>query len=144
MAEHDLHDYSRALVTDIQALADAEGGSIPNTFTQHVLEILEEAGVITDAALAYHSSRGLEIYGYGLPEDGSSLDLYTTDFNLTPLSTKLNKADSERLFRRLFVFLGRHGSIQSDQRDNADVYSMCVGVGKALPNVSKIRLFLFS
>src|SRR4051812_45615288 len=108
MAEHDLNEYSQALVADIQALTDAEGGSIPNTFTQHVLEILEEAGVVTDAALAYHSTpRGLEIYGYGLPEDGSSLDLYTTDFNLTPLSSKLTKAESDRLFRRLFAFLGK-------------------------------------
>ncbi|MFF7649144.1 AIPR family protein [Streptomyces sp. NPDC007983] len=144
MAEHDLHEYSRALVTDIQALADAEGGSIPNTFTQHVLEILEEAGVVTDAALAYHSSRGLEIYGYGLPEDGSSLDLYTTDFNLTPLSSKLTKAESDRLFRRLFAFLGKHGAIRFNQADNTDVHDMCVGVEKALSNVPKIRLFLLS
>jgi AIPR protein/Abortive infection phage resistance protein N-terminal domain len=144
MADHDLNEYSRALVADIQAKAEAEGGSIPNTFTQYVLEILEEAGVVTDSALAYHSSWGLEIYGYGLPEDGSSLDLYTTDFNLTPLSSKLTKAESDRLFRRLFVFLSRHGSIRSDQRDNTDVYGMCVGVEKALLNIPKIRLFLFS
>lgn len=144
MAEHDVHEYSRALVTDIQALADAEGGSIPNTFTQHVLEILEEAGVVTDAALAYHSSRGLEIYGYGLPEDGSSLDLYTTDFNLTPSSSKLTKAESDRLFRRLFAFLGKHGAIRPNQEDNTDVHDMCVGVEKALSNVPKIRLFLLS
>ncbi|WP_239965000.1 AIPR family protein [Streptomyces sp. CBG9] len=144
MAEHDLHDYSRALVTDIQALADAEGGSIPNTFTQHVLEILEEAGVVTDAALAYHSSRGLEIYGYGLPEDGSSLDLYTTDFNLTPMSSKLTKAESDRLFRRLFAFVGKHAAIRPNQEDNTDVHDMCVGVERALSNVPKIRLFLLS
>lgn len=144
MAEQDLHEYSRALVTDIQALADAEGGSIPNTFTQHVLEILEEAGVATDAALAYHSSRGLEIYGYGLPEDGSSLDLYTTDFNLAPSSSKLTKAESDRLFRRLFAFLGKHGAIRPNQKDNTDVHDMCVGVEKALSNVPKIRLFLLS
>ncbi|MFJ2513876.1 AIPR family protein [Streptomyces griseoviridis] len=144
MAEHDLHDYSRAVVTDIQALADAEGGSIPNTFTQHVLEILEEAGVVTNAALAYHSSRGLEIYGYGLPEDGSSLDLYTTDFNLTPMSSKLTKAESDRLFRRLFAFVGKHAAIRPNQEDNTDVHDMCVGVEKALSNVPKIRLFLLS
>ncbi|TCJ94907.1 AIPR family protein [Nocardia alba] len=144
MAELDLNDYCRALVTDIQAQADAEGGSIPNTFTQYVLEILAEAGVVSDAALAYHSSRGLEIYGYGLPDDGSSLDLYTTDFNLTPLSSKLTKAESDRLFRRLLAFLGKHGAIRTSQEDNTDVHDMCVGVGKALANVPKIRLFLLS
>ena len=144
MAEHDLHDYSHALVTDIQALAEAEGGSIPNTFTQYVLEVLEEAGVATDAALAYHSSWGLEIYGYGLPEDGSSLDLYTTDFSLNPLSNKLTKAESDKLFRRLFAFLSKHRAILPNQEDNTDVHDMCVGVKKALPNVPKIRLFLLS
>src|SRR5689334_5020593 len=107
MTEHDIHDYARALVADIQAQADAEEGSTSNMFTRHVLEILEEAGVVTDAALAYHSSRGHEIHGYGLPEDGSSLDLYTTDFSPTPSNSKLTKADSDRLFRRLFAFLGR-------------------------------------
>ncbi|CAL9399632.1 AIPR family protein [Nocardiopsis dassonvillei] len=144
MAEHDLHEYARALVTDTQALAEAEGGSIPITFTRRVLEVLEEAGVATDVALAYHSSRGLEVYGYGLPEDGSSLDLYTTDFNLTPLSSKLTKAESDRLFRRLFAFLNKHRAIRPNQEDNTDVHDMCVGVEKALPNVSRIRLFLLS
>ncbi|MFJ5233045.1 AIPR family protein [Kitasatospora sp. NPDC088391] len=145
MAEHDLHDYSRALVTDIQALADAEDGSIPNKFTEYVLEILEEAGEATDAALAFHSSpRGPEIYGYGLPEDGSSLDLYTTDFSLTPSSSKLTKAESERYFRRLFAFLGKYKAIRYSQEDNTDVHDMCVGVEKALSDVPKIRLFLLS
>src|SRR4051812_13652919 len=104
MAEHDLHEYSRALVADIQALTDVDDGSNPKAFTQYVFEILEEAGVSSDAALAYYASRGLEIYGYGLPGDGSSFDLYTTDFNLTPLSSKLTKAESDGLFRRLFAF----------------------------------------
>ncbi|MFC9937549.1 AIPR family protein [Nocardiopsis alba] len=144
MTEHDLEEYSHALVADIQAMADAEGGSIPNTFTQRVLEILGEAGVATDSALAYHSSRGLEIYGYGLPEDGSGLDLYTTDFNLTPLSSKLTKAEADKLFRRLFAFLNKHRTIRSSQEDNTDVHDMCLGVEKALAHVPKIRLFLLS
>lgn len=144
MAEQDLHEYSHELVADIQALAEAEGSSIPNTFTQHVLEVLEEAGVVTDTALAYYSSRGLEIYGYGLPGDGSSLDLYTTDFSLAPLSSKLTKAEADRFFRRLFAFLSKREAIRTNQMDNTDVHDMCVGIEKALPNVPKIRLFLFS
>ncbi|MFI0826699.1 AIPR family protein [Streptomyces roseolus] len=144
MADRDLTEFSRTLNADIQASADAEDGSIPNTFMRRVLDDLEQAGVVSDTALAYYTAHGLEIYGYGLPQDGSSLDLYTADFRLTQLDDKLTKAESEKLFRRLAAFLRKCGNVRLSQEDTSDVYDMCVGVEKALPTVPKIRLFLFS
>ncbi|KJY36950.1 AIPR family protein [Streptomyces sp. NRRL S-495] len=142
MADHDLNEYARALVADIQAKAEAEDGSIPNTFTRHVLDILEEAGVASDTTLAYYSARGLEIYGYGVSEDGSHLDLFTTDFHLAQGESKMIKAESEKLFRRLAAFLRKHETVRQSQEDNTDVHDMCVGVEKAMQEVSRIRLFV--
>ncbi|MEU0128183.1 AIPR family protein [Streptomyces sp. NPDC006289] len=145
MAELDLAEFSRSLVADVQATADAEGTTTPEAFTRQVFEDLEQAGVVSNTFTAYHKARGHEVHGYGIGESGESLDLFVTDFQLTPLETKLTKAQTETAFRRLLTFVLRcRDGLQQDIDESFDVYDMCSAVEKALTEVQRIRLFLLS
>ncbi|MGW0283626.1 AIPR family protein [Streptomyces sp. NPDC003236] len=144
MPELSLADYARTLTNDVQSQAEAEGGSIPETFTRRVLEQLEEAGVVANTTITYHNEHGVMIYGFGLSEDREILDLYTTDFDLNPVADKLTKYEMERAFRRLLAFLRKAGSIRNNFDRTNDVYQLSEGVEKAFAGASKVRLFLFS
>ena len=69
-------------MADVQATADAEGTTTPETFTRRVFEDLEQAGVVSNTFTAYHKAHGHEVHGYGIGESGESLDLFVTDFQL--------------------------------------------------------------
>lgn len=145
MAEPDLDEFSRGLVADVQATADAEGTTTPEAFTRRVFEDLEQAGVASNTFTAYHKAYGHEVHGYGIGESGESLDLFVTDFHLMPLETKLSKAQTETFFRRLLTFAARcRDGLQRHIDESFDVYDMCAAVAKALTEVQRIRLFLLS
>ncbi|MFD5068967.1 AIPR family protein [Streptomyces sp. NPDC058369] len=147
MADLALHDYVRTLMNDVQSLAETENASIPTTFTRRVLEQLEEAGVVANTHVAFHQEHGVVIYGFGVSEDRSTLDLYTTEYDLAqgqPGADKLTKSDTAKAYRRLLAFLRKCGNIRNNHAETTAVHELCEGVEKALTNVVKIRLFLFS
>ncbi len=145
MAELEVTEFSRSLVADVQATADAEGTTTPETFTRRVFEDLEQAGVVSNTFTAFHKAHGHEVHGYGIGESGESLDLFVTDFQLTPLDTKLTKGQTETCFRRLLTFAVRcRDGLQQHIDESFDVYDMCAAVEKALTEVQRIRLFLLS
>ncbi|SED27251.1 AIPR protein [Streptomyces sp. 2131.1] len=145
MAELDLAEFSRSLLADVQATADAEAATTPETFTRRVFEDLEEAGVVSNAFTAYHKAHGLLVHGYGIGESGECLDLFVTDFHLAPLDTRLTKGPVETYFRRLLTFAVRcRDGLQKDFEPFSDVYDMCSAVAKALTEVQRVRLFLLS
>ncbi|MFI0808219.1 AIPR family protein [Streptomyces echinatus] len=145
MSELDQGTYARQLVGDVLATAEAERTTTPEVFTARVLEELEEAGVVSNTYAAYHRSHGLEVHGYGAGEDSGRLDLFITDFRLSPLEDKLTRAQAESRFKRLLTFLRRcQNGLRQYIDESSDVYDMCDAVEKALTDVTQIRLFLLS
>ncbi|MFJ5594368.1 AIPR family protein [Streptomyces noursei] len=145
MPDLDLSAYSRDLVADVQATADAERTTTPEAFTRKVLDDLEEAGIAANTFTAYHMAHGHLVHGYGVGESGECLDLFVTDFHLDPLESKLSKSDTETAFRRLLTFIRRcRDGLRRDIDPSFDVYDMCTAVEKALTEVRRIRLFLLS
>ncbi|WP_433246124.1 AIPR family protein [Streptosporangium sp. CA-135522] len=145
MPERDLSEYSRDLVADVQATADAEGTTTPEAFTRRVFEDLEEAGIVSNTFTAYHMMHGHLVHGYGIGESGECLDLFITDFHLDPLESKLTKGQTETAFKRLLTFVRRcRDGLRQNIDESFDVYDMCAAVEKALTEVQKIRLFLLS
>lgn len=145
MPEADLTEFSRDLLADIQATADAEGTTTPEAFTRRVFEDLEQAGIASSTFTAYHRAHGHEVHGYGVGESGECLDLFVTDFRLNPLESRLSKAHIETLFKRLLNFASRcRDGLRQHIDRSFDVYDMCVAVEKALTEVQRIRLFLLS
>lgn len=145
MPELELTEFSRDLVADVQATADAEGTTTPEAFTRRVFEDLEQTGIASNTFTAYHKAHGHEVHGYGVGESGECLDLFFTDFRFDPSDTKLTKAQAESYFKRLLTFARRcRDGLQQHIDESFDVYDMCAAVEKALTEVQRIRLFLLT
>jgi hypothetical protein len=145
MPELDLSEYSRDLVADVQATADAEGTTTPEAFTRRVFEDLEQGGIASNTFTAYHMAHGHLVHGYGIGESGECLDLFVTDFTLDPSESKLTKSQTETAFKRLLTFVKRcRDGLRQHIDESFDVYDMCAAVEKALTEVRRIRLFLLS
>ncbi|NDZ77387.1 AIPR family protein [Streptomyces sp. SID10853] len=145
MPELDLSEYSRDLVADVQATADAEGTNPSEAFTRRVFEDLEQAGIASNTFTAYHKAQGHLVHGYGIGESGECLDLFVTDFTLGPSESKLTKSQTETAFKRLLTFVKRcRDGLRQHIDESFDVYDMCAAVEKALTEVQRIRLFLLS
>ncbi|MDX3638594.1 AIPR family protein [Streptomyces sp. MB09-02B] len=145
MPELDLSEYSRDLVADVQATADAEGTNPAEAFTRRVFEDLEQAGIASNTFTAYHKAQGHLVHGYGIGESGECLDLFVTDFTLGPSESKLTKSQTETAFKRLLTFVKRcRDGLRQHIDESFDVYDMCAAVEKALTEVQRIRLFLLS
>lgn len=145
MPELDLSEYSRDLVADVQATADAEGTNPSEAFTRRVFEDLEQAGIASNTFTAYHKAQGHLVHGYGIGESGECLDLFVTDFTLDPSESKLTKSQTETAFKRLLTFVKRcRDGLRQHIDESFDVYDMCAAVEKALTEVQRIRLFLLS
>ncbi|KDN82439.1 AIPR family protein [Kitasatospora cheerisanensis] len=145
MPELDLSQYAHDVVADVQAAADAEGTTTPETFTRRVFEDLEQAGIVSNTFTAYHSAHGHLVHGYGIGDSGECLDLFVTDFDLDPLESKLTKGQTETAFKRLLTFVRRcRDGLRQHIDESFDVYDMCAAVEKALTEVRRIRLFLLS
>ncbi|MGP4113651.1 AIPR family protein [Streptomyces sp. 4N509B] len=110
-----------------------------------MLDELEEAGVASNTFTAYHKAHGIEVHGYAVAESGETLDLFTTDFDLRPLVSKLTRTDAETKFRRLLTFVRRtRDGMRKDLDESHDVHDMCASLEKALTEVQRIRFFLLS
>lgn len=145
MPESDRSAYAHDLVADVLATADAENASIPETFTRRVLDELEQAGEVENTFTAYHKAYGVEVSGYGETDSLGSLDLFISLFRQQPLEDRINRAQTEALFKRLTNFVARcRAGLRRDIDEASDVHDMCLAVEKALPNVSRIRLFLLT
>ncbi|MGW6285781.1 AIPR family protein [Streptomyces sp. NPDC055107] len=145
MPELDLSQYARDLVADVQATADAERTTTPETFTRRVFEDLEQAGIASNTFTAFHGAHGHLVHGYAIGDSGECLDLFVTDFDLEPLASKLTKGQTETAFKRLLTFVRRcQDGLRQHIDESFDVYDMCAAVEKALTEVRRIRLFLLS
>ncbi|MFV2008763.1 AIPR family protein [Micromonospora sp. LOL_027] len=145
MSHLDLASYTRELVADVLATAEAENATAPDTFTRRVLDELEQAGEVENTYTAYHRAPGLEVSGYGANDSLGTLDLFITHFTLRPDEEKLTRTRAETLFRRLTTFVRRcRDGLARDIDDSNDVHDMCVAVQKMLPDAPRIRFFLLT
>src|SRR3984957_17450897 len=145
MSGSTLDSYLQELTAEELATAEAEGTTTLPVFTRRALDDLEQAGVTENTFAAFHKARGIEVSGYGSNESLDTLDVFVSDFSLSPQVEKIGKTDAETTFRRLLGFVQRCGDGLRQQIDESDdVYDMCIAVEKKIPEVSRIRLFLLT
>ena len=144
MSDQSVYDYLLDLNADVLATAEVEKTTTGEVFTRRALDDLEQAGVTENTFDAYHQSRGLEASGYGSSESLDSLDVFVTDYSMEPEIGRIGKSEIEARLTRLWNFVERcrEGALRTDESN--DVYDMCVGIGKKLPEISRIRLFLLT
>jgi hypothetical protein len=145
MSDRTLGEYEQELIADVLATAEAESTTTPQAFTQRALDDLEQAGVTENTFAAYHKAYGIEVSGYGSNESLDALDVFITSFRQDPQVTRISRTEAETLFRRVLTFVQRcRDGLRQQIDESDDVYDMCLGVEKKLPEVSRLRLFLLT
>ena len=145
MSGRTLDEYAQDLIADILATAEAETTTTPQAFTRRALDDLEQAGVTENTFDAYHKAYGIGVSGYGSNESLDSLDVFITSFRQDQQVTRISRTEAEIQFRRVLAFVQRCREGLRQQIDESDdVYDMCLGVEKKLPEVSRLRLFLLT
>jgi hypothetical protein len=89
-----------------RAESQEDGGFLADTFTEVLLEYYQEAGDFEDAVACSHQSTGprnaiLQMSGYGLSDNGESLDLFITAYSGDVPPGTLGATEVKKYFDRL-------------------------------------------
>ena len=141
----DLAEFNRDLIQDVLATAEASDVTLPDSFTERVIEHLTEAGEIEEGLVCYHRARGIEVSGYGRSEDRTTLDLFVSNFRNAESVTTMSATEVQTSFRRLSSLVTRCAAgYQADVSDASPAFDMVQDIESALPGVNRVRLFAFT
>lgn len=102
-----------AFVSDIHqeivlsASVDGSEKSLPEAFTEYMVEVLTEAGEIDGAEVAIYEARAARASGFTLSEDESTLWLFLTDYSGGLELGSYTKANLDSAVRRMTGFLNQ-------------------------------------
>ncbi len=141
----ELADFSRDLVQDVLATAEATDTTLPDAFTQRMVEHLTEAGELDDGLVCYYKALGVEVSGYGISEDESRVDVFITHFRHDVEAPTLPLSEMEVLSKRLRTFVDRcRDQKRVDVDDASPVFDMVQDLQRVLKGATTVRLFLFT
>jgi hypothetical protein len=144
VSEADLDFYAYSLLEEVRAYAEIGDVDPQEAFAGLVLEQLAADGLTEDPIVIRFKDHGVEVSGYGLSSDDTTLDLFLT--NYSPRADdgyKINRSDIEAAFRRLENFLTRSLSGALVRRGpSSELTGMIDRVVDCFSRVEKVR-FLF-
>ncbi len=145
--ENELDAFANDMQQEVLLRADLEGEESlrPQAFTWMMLEALEEAGEVEEAHACYHRDRGMEISGYGVNDDGDTVNLFATIYRGEVPPASIGKQEIETAIRRLLGFWTRASdSYHQSLEDSSEVFDMALRLHEVQPNVTRLRLFLLT
>lgn len=147
MSESSTSEFLLDLQRQLSLNASEEGQeqTLPEAFTQYMLEVLTEAGEIDDATVAPYQATGARASGFTLSEDESTLWLFLADYRSGLTVESLGKAELETHFRRLVGFLERaRDGLWKQLEESAPSWDMAHRVWEVWPNVGEVRLVVLT
>lgn len=145
--DRDLQRYAEELQQGILIEAEIEGSEQlrSEVFTQHVIDILIEAGELEEAVPCHHRERGVEVHGYGV-DDEDTLNLICTIFAGDTSLSSVAPKDVTTAFRRLLTFWERASekSYHQQLEESSDAYDMALHVSTVAPSIRRVRLFVIT
>lgn len=138
-------EFGRDLIQDVLATADATDVTLPDAFTQRMIEHLTEAGELDEGLVCYHRARGVEVSGYALADDDSRVDIFLTSFRHDVQNPTLPGSELEVLFKRVKAFITKcRDGYQANVDDSSPAFDMVQDVERILKAASEVRFFLFT
>src|SRR4051794_17494443 len=107
MTNVELAAFSHDLVQDVLATAEATDSTLPDAFTQRMIEHLTEAGELDDGLVCYHRARGIEVSGYAVSDDETRIDVFVTHFRHDVVNPTLPLSELETMTKRLRAFVDK-------------------------------------
>ncbi len=117
------------------------------TFTALVAENLIEAGELEDAQPCYYRSPrlGLEVSGYGLADEGRTLDLLLTRYKQTSSPSTMGKTEIDTGFKLMANFLDKAlAGYHKNLEEASPAFDMALAIWQARNGLERVRFFLLT
>ena len=151
--EFELAQFIQELYHEINSLVYSyeEGTSKEDKFTEHIMEILSEAGETEGIRLCHYVKENkweniqTKINGYAIEEGLETLDIFITSFKDTDQLYRVNKPDFDNLLKwsTSFVNLALKGYLD-DIEPSSEAYGLAKLIGKYKKDLIRINIFFLS
>lgn len=149
----ELAQYINELYHEINSLvySDEEGASKEDKFTEHVMEILSEAGETEGIRLCHYEKENkweniqTKINGYAIEEGLETLDIFITSFKDTDELYRVSKPDFDNLLKwaTSFVNLALKGYLD-DIEPSSEAYGLAQLMSKYKKDLIRVNIFVLS
>ena len=141
----EIAEFGRDLVQDVLATAEATDTTLPDAFTQRMIEHLTEAGELDEGLVCYHRARGVEVSGYAVADDDSRVDVFLTHFRHDVPHPTLPSSELETMSKRLRAFVAKcREGYGAEVDDSSPVFDMVQDVQRTLKAATQVRFFFFT
>ena len=141
----EIAEFGRDLAQDVLATAEATDVTLPEAFTQRMIEHLTEAGELDEGLVCYHRARGIEVSGYAVADDDSRVDVFLTHFRHDVPNPTLPSSELETMSKRLKAFIAKcRTGYGADVDDSSPVYDMVQDLQRTLKAATQVRFFFFT
>jgi AIPR protein len=147
VSDHDLEYFAEQFHQDLEIEASQSGQErmIRDVLVDRMVDDLAVAGEVEDGIACFHQARGIEISGYNVSTDETTLDLFGAVVTQNRPPETVTRAQVETCLRRLRKFLQRAEANSFQGIEEASpVFDMFHRVNQALAQVSRIRLFVLT
>ena len=152
--DFELDQYINELYFEIDSLveSEAEGSTTEDVFSEHVLNMLSEAGETEGPVASRYEKENkwekteLKVNGYSIDESMETLDLFIAEYRHTKDSYKVSKPDFDNLIKCSTAFAnaalkGYEGSIEPSAKE---VYGLVSTVSKHRNDFVRVNIYLIS
>lgn len=149
----ELAQYIEELYHEINSLvySDEEGASKEDKFTEHVMEILSEAGETEGIRVCHYEKENkweniqTKINGYAIEEGLETLDIFITSFKDSAELYRVSKPDFDNLLKwaTSFVNLALKGYLE-DIEPSSEAYGLAQLMSKNKKDLIRVNIFVLS
>lgn len=135
------------LQREITLVASEEGNerSVPEVFTEYMVEVLSEAGEIDGAEIATYQAVGARASGFALSEDETTLWLFLTDHRGSLEIENLGKVALESHFKRMLGFVEKASAgLWKSLEESSSAWDMAQRINFVWQHVSEVRLVVLT
>jgi len=143
----DLLEFYQDVRQNILASADSNLDFVESEFVAYVTNELIEAGVIDGFEEAYYrAAKGIGVDGYWFSEDGTSLDLFISDYSNRVEPESLVQTQIEPLFNRVNSFFVKtvESSLFESLEESSPGYGLSREISDRNENITKLNLYILS
>jgi len=146
-AELEIGRFVEDLHRDVRALATAtgEGEADEAAFTEHMIDSLQEFGELDEVSACHYEAKGVKVSGYGVSEDGTTLDLLVSDCDWGDPPGSFSQARVLQSIRRARAFFiqclkGLHEKLE----ESGPAYDMAEHIHQLGGSITRVRIFVFT
>lgn len=143
----DLNQFAEDFRQEILARATQTEAEMPigEAFTEVMIEELCGAGVLDDGETAHYRSRGMEVSGYSISDDRTSLHLLVGIHRQTVPPPTITSAEIDTAVRRATVFFERAvGDLAMSLEESTAAFDMAVSIRDAAPSLTELRIIVIT